>query len=174
MSNVAQDDLRPDMATFHTDVAAASHRLRPIRVLFMHHDTAVVNDCLHELKKAQFIVSADVVLTLEHCAGQFRSQSYDVVVAGYPSPGGKGAEAVQLLHQALQETPLLFVTAGLESESLAELTSRAAFHYVEREHVRQLPLAVRQILNEQKTPPGVRRGPKGFAAFAIAVSGVGG
>ncbi|HEV2399642.1 MAG TPA: diguanylate cyclase [Candidatus Sulfotelmatobacter sp.] len=149
MSNVAQNDLRPDLATFHRD-AIASHRRRPIRVLFMHHDTAVVNDCLHELKKAQFIVTADIVLTLEECTEQFRSHSYDVVVAGYPSPGWKGAEAVQLLHQTLQETPLLFVTSGLESEFLAELTSRAAFHYVEREHLRQLPLAVRQILNEQK------------------------
>lgn len=149
MSNVAQDDLQPDLATYRKG-GTASHRHRPIRVLFMHPDAEVVNDCLQELEKAQFMVSADTVLTLEQCAGQLRTHSYDVVVSGYPSSHIKGFEAAQLLRQTVQEIPLLFVTTSPGSESLAELSAHGAFHYVEREHLRQLPLAVRQALNERK------------------------
>jgi PAS domain S-box-containing protein len=149
MSNVAQNDLQPDLANFRTGDTAL-HRRRSIRVLFILHQGEVVDDCLCELKKAQFIVSADVVFTLAQCTEQLRSHSYDVLVVEYPSSGCKGSEALQLLHQTAQQTPLIFVTASPGSESLAELTAHGAFHYVEREHVAQLPFAVRQALNEKK------------------------
>jgi len=88
MSNLAQSDLQPDVATREPE-GTASHRRRPIRVLFVHHEAEVVENCLQELKKARFIVSADVVSTLEQCTKQLRSGSYDVVVAEYPSPSWK-------------------------------------------------------------------------------------
>jgi hypothetical protein len=62
---------------------------------------------VEELKKAQFIVGSDVVLTLAQCTAQLRLQSYDVVVAEYPSPSWKGSQALQLLQQTLQEIPLV-------------------------------------------------------------------
>jgi diguanylate cyclase (GGDEF)-like protein/PAS domain S-box-containing protein len=89
-------------------------------------------------------------LTLAQCTQQLRSQTYDVVVAEYPSPSWKGAQALQLLHQTVQEIPLLFVTTAMGSESLAQLTADGAFDYVEREHLAQLPMAVRRVLNEKK------------------------
>jgi hypothetical protein len=57
------------------------HRRRPLRVLFIHRDADAVDSCLQELKKAQFAVSADTVLTLEQGTEQIRSGSYDVLVA---------------------------------------------------------------------------------------------
>jgi diguanylate cyclase (GGDEF)-like protein/PAS domain S-box-containing protein len=149
MSNLAQNDLQPDLAIFRTE-GTGSHRRRSIRVLFVHHDAEVVDNCQQELKKARFIVSADVVLTLAQCTEQLRSHSYDVVVAEYPSPSWKGSQALQLLHQTVREIPLLFVTTGPGSESIAELTAHGAFDYVEREHIAQLPMAVRRALNEKK------------------------
>jgi len=148
MSNVAQNG-RPDLLTSRTE-GTASHRCWPIRVLFIHHDAEVVSDCLQELKKAQFIVRADIILTIEQCAEQLRSHSYDVMVAGYPSPSWEGSQALQLLRQTAQETPLLFVTTGAGGESLAQLSAHGAFDCIAREHVAQLPLAVRQALNEKK------------------------
>lgn len=89
MSNLAQKDLQPDLVALRSE-SAASHRRRPIHVLFVHRDAEVVDNCLQELKKARFIVSSDVVSTLPQCAEQLRSHSYDVVVAEYSSPGWKG------------------------------------------------------------------------------------
>jgi diguanylate cyclase (GGDEF)-like protein/PAS domain S-box-containing protein len=132
-------DIRPDRAT--------SHRRRPLSVLFIHRDADVVDSCLEELKKAQFTVGADLVLTMAQCTQQLRSQTYDVVVAEYPSPNWKGSQALQLLRQTVQEIPLLFVMTANASEPIAELD---AFDCVERQHIAQLPMVVRRALNEHK------------------------
>jgi len=128
----------------------ATHRSRPLRVLFVHRDAEVVDKCVQELMKARFIVSADVVLDLAQRTEQLRSHSYDAVIAEYPSPSWKGPQALQFLQQTVQETPILFVTTRAGSDSLAELTAHGAFDYVEQEHVAQLPLAVRRALDEKK------------------------
>ena len=98
------------------------------------------------------MVSADFVLNLAQCGERLRSQSYDVVVAEYPCPSLKGSQALQVLHKQLQETPLLFVASAMRSESIAQLAADGAFDYVERDHVAQLPMAVRQALERKETP----------------------
>jgi diguanylate cyclase (GGDEF)-like protein/PAS domain S-box-containing protein len=149
MSNLVQSESQTDRSSFRIK-GAAPHRRRPLSVLFIHRDAEVVDNCLEELKKARFTLSADFVLTLAQCAEQLRSQSYDVVVAEYPSPSWKGPQALELLHQTVREIPLLFVTSPMGSESIAQLTAEGAFDYVEQEHLAQLPMAVRRVLNEQK------------------------
>ena len=149
MSNLAQNEFQSARRSLRPE-SAGSHRCRPLSVLFIHRDADVVDSCLEELKKARFTVSADLVLTLTQCTQQLRSQTYDVVVAEYPSPNWKGSQALQLLNQTVQEIPLLFVTPAMGSESIAELTAHGAFDYVEREHLAQLPMAVRRVVNEKK------------------------
>jgi diguanylate cyclase (GGDEF)-like protein/PAS domain S-box-containing protein len=148
-STAVQNELQSDQMSVPLD-ATASHRCRPINVLFFHRDADVVDACQEELKKAGFGVSADLVLTIAQCTEQLRSQPYDVVIAEYPSPKWKGPQALQLLRQTVREIPLLFVTTAIGSEPIAELTSHGAFDYVAREHLAQLPMAVRRVLNEQK------------------------
>jgi len=148
LSNVVQNEIQPDQKGVPLD-NTPSHRLRPLRVLFIHSDAQAVDCCVEELKKAQFTVSADVVLTLAQCTEQLRSKFYDVVVAEYPGSTWNGSQALQLLDQTVQELPLLFVATTLGTESVAELIAHD-FDYVEREHLSQLPMAVRRALNEQK------------------------
>lgn len=128
----------------------ASHRRRPLRVLFIHRDIRTVECCLQELKKGQFIVSPDSVLTLAQCTEQLRIQSCDVVVAEYTSANWNGWQALRLLHQTLQEVPLIFVTTAMGSESILRLTADCAFACIDREHLAQLPMTVRRSLNEKK------------------------
>jgi diguanylate cyclase (GGDEF)-like protein/PAS domain S-box-containing protein len=127
----------------------AAHRRRPLRVLFIHRDADAIDCSVRELEKAQFTVSADFVLNLQQCAERLQSQSYDVVVAEYPSPSWRRSCNLQVLEQALQETPLVFVTTRTETESIAELVAHGAFDYVEQEHIGQLPMAIRRALNEK-------------------------
>ena len=140
--------LQLDLATFPTE-GTASHRHRSIRVLFVHGDTEVVDNCLRELTKALFIVTADVVLNLTGCMQQLRSQTYDVVLAEYPSRNWEGSQALHLLHQTVQDIPLLFVTTIPGGKCLVELTGHGAFDYVEQEHMANLPIAVRRAVNEK-------------------------
>ena len=106
MSNLVQNYLQSDLVSPRTD-RTSSHRHRAVSVLFVHRDADVIANCLEELKKAQFVVSADYVLNLAQCAKRLHTQSYDVVVAEYPCPGCKGPQALELLHQELRQTPLL-------------------------------------------------------------------
>ena len=148
ISKLSQNEIQSDRRSGRTEKAAA-HRRRPLRVLFIHRDADGVDCCVQELEKAQFTVGADIVLTLAQCAEQLRFESYDVVVAEYPSPSWKGPQALQFLQQTLQEIPLVFVTTAMGSKSIAELTACGAFDYVEREHIAQLPMAIRRALNEK-------------------------
>ncbi|MGO9271423.1 MAG: GGDEF domain-containing protein [Terriglobia bacterium] len=148
MSDVAQNEIQFHQKSVPLD-SAASERRRPLRVLFLHSDSQTVDCCVQELKKAQFTVSPDVVLTLAQCTEQLRSRSYDFVIAEYPSSSWNGSEALQLLDQTVQETPLLFLATARGSEALAQLTAHD-FDYLERENVAQLPMAVRRALKERK------------------------
>jgi diguanylate cyclase (GGDEF)-like protein/PAS domain S-box-containing protein len=148
-SNLVHRDLQPNLLTFPT-AGTASHRSCPLRVLFVHRDAEVVHNCQQELEKAQFIVTADVILTLTPYIEQLRSHFYDVVVAEYTGPNSNESQALQLLHQTVQEAPLLFVTTASRAESIAQLAADGTFDYIEREHLAQLPMAVRRALNERK------------------------
>ena len=149
ISRVGQTEIQSYRRNVRPD-SAAVHRRRPLRVLFIHREADAVDACLQELEKAQFTVGADVVLTLAQCREQLRFESYDVVVAEYPSPSWKGSQALQLLQQTLQDIPLVFVTTAMGSKSLSELISCGAFDYVEQEHIAQLPMAIRRALNERE------------------------
>jgi len=149
MSSLTRTKIQSDPIGFRPG-STDSHRFRHLHILFIHRDADTVECCLQELKKAQFTVSADIALNLAQCTEQLRSQSYDVVVAEYPSPSWKGSQGLQFLRQTVEEVPLLFVTTSKGKESIAELTAHGAFDYVEGEHIAQLPMAVRRVLNEKK------------------------
>jgi diguanylate cyclase (GGDEF)-like protein/PAS domain S-box-containing protein len=148
MSNLAQNDMRSGPAISRMD-DKSSHRLRYIQALFVHDDADLIDNCVQELRAARFVVKSDVVLTLAQCNEQLCSHSYDIVVAGYPSPSWKDSQALQLVH-TIPQVPLLFVTSASDSERLMELTAHGAFYCVERDHLGQLPLTVRHALNEKK------------------------
>ena len=149
MSSLTQNNVQYDRKGFRPG-STDSRRFPPLHMLFIHRDADTVECCLQELKKAQFTVSADIALSLAQCTEQLRSQSYDVVVAEYPSPSWNGSQGLQFLRQTVEEIPLLFVTTSKGKESIAELTAHGAFDYVEGEHIAQLPMAVRRALNEKK------------------------
>ena len=148
MARLAQNENLTDRRSFLAE-GTTSHRRRTLSVLFIHRDADVVDNCIEELKKAQFTVNAFVVLNLAQCTEQLRTHSYDVVIAEYPSPSWRGSRALQLLQQTVQEIPLLFITATMGGGCIAEFTALGAFDFVEREHVAQLPMAVRRALNER-------------------------
>jgi diguanylate cyclase (GGDEF)-like protein/PAS domain S-box-containing protein len=149
MSNPAQNESKPAQGRICPD-STLSARRSPLSVLFVHRSAAVVERCLQELEQGQFVVRSDLVLSMTQCAEQFRSQTYDVVVIEYPSPSCNVSQVTQLLHQTTQGIPVIFLTAGAGTESVAELTGQGMFDYVEREHIANLPMAVRRALKESK------------------------
>lgn len=149
MNNLAQNEIQTERGSSRLESRPA-HRRRPLRVFFVHRDADAIESCLQELEKGQFTVKSDFVLNLAQFTEHLRFNSYDVVVVEYPSPSLKGPNALLLLRQSVGEIPLIFLTAGIGSASIAELAAQSNFEYVEREHIAQLPMAVRRVLNEKR------------------------
>ena len=129
---------------------AATCRWQSLRVLFVHRDADEVDSCLQELKRAEFAVQADIVLTLGQCVEQLRKERFDLIVAEYPSPNWSGTQALQVLQQVVQSVPLIFVAASLQRECKAALRANGAYDFIEPARMDHLPVAVRGALEEKK------------------------
>jgi diguanylate cyclase (GGDEF)-like protein/PAS domain S-box-containing protein len=127
----------------------ASRRL-PLRILFVHSDASDVEHCMQELRRANFKVSADVVLTPDQFAGQLKAKYYDVVLAEYPSPNWQGPQVLELLHLRDRQIPCIFLTDKMQLETEAELIRKGAVDCVEIDHVGHLPVAIRRALSDNK------------------------
>jgi diguanylate cyclase (GGDEF)-like protein/PAS domain S-box-containing protein len=149
MSNLLQKEPHPNQGDVWPK-GVPSHRRRIIRVLFVHRDADAIDSCLQELEKGQFTVIHDFVLNLGQCAVQLRSQHYDVIVVEYPSPSCKGSQVLQLLHQTMEEIPVIFLTVGTLDQSIGELTAQGVFDSIEQERIAKLPMAVRRALIDKK------------------------
>ena len=152
MAKPSQNKPRDDQRGTHLE-SSNSHRSRPLSVLFVHRDADTIDSCVQELKKAQFIVRSDFVLSLEQCTKLLLTQSYDVVVAEHSGPGRKETRALQLLHETNSDIPLLLLSAARDNESAAHLSAVGVagyVEYVEQDHLVRLPMAVRRVLNDKK------------------------
>jgi diguanylate cyclase (GGDEF)-like protein/PAS domain S-box-containing protein len=148
MSDLVQNKRSSDQSAVPPK-SADSHRRRPLRVLFVHRDANTIDSCLEELKRGQFAVTPDFVLNMAQCAEHPATQFQDVIVAEYPGPDWKRSKAFPLLRQKAPQVPLLFLTTA-ENESIAQLAADDGCDFVEREHLAQLSMVVRRVLNEKK------------------------
>jgi diguanylate cyclase (GGDEF)-like protein/PAS domain S-box-containing protein len=128
----------------------AAHRCQPLRVLFVHRDAEEVDSCVQALKRAEFAVQADIVLTLGQCVEQLGKEPFDLIVAEYPSPNWNGSQALEVLQQVAQSVPLIFVAASLRNECKAALRANGAYDFIEPTRMEHLPMAVRGALEEKK------------------------
>ena len=129
---------------------AAANKWQSLRVLFVHRDADEIDSCLQELKRAEFAVRADTVLNLGQCVEQLRKETFDLIVAEYPSPNWSGSEALEVLQQVVRSVPLVFLAASLRGESRAALAANGAYDFIEPEHMEHLPMAARRALEEKK------------------------
>jgi diguanylate cyclase (GGDEF)-like protein/PAS domain S-box-containing protein len=105
---------------------------------------------LHELKRARFSVSSDVVVTPEQFAERLSSQLFDLIVAEYPSSNWQGTQALDLQSKMKKDLPLIFLVHGLKRESVAELTLKGVAYCIEVENIGHLPVAVHRALDEKQ------------------------
>src|SRR5580704_1712202 len=95
-----------------------THRRRMIRALIVEDDLDDVELCLHELKRAQFAISADVVKTRAAFIERLQVGPYDVVLATSSVDGWTGLQVLSLLQEDEKEIPFILVTKDLETETV--------------------------------------------------------
>jgi diguanylate cyclase (GGDEF)-like protein/PAS domain S-box-containing protein len=138
-----------DQAALDSALNALEHRLNLVRILFIHRSLTDVERCLHELKRLRFTVSSDVVLTTEQFAERLRLESYDIIVAEYPSPNWQETQALEILNEMNKDIPLVFLVHGLKREFAAGLVLKGASDCIEVDSIGHLPVAVRRALDEK-------------------------
>jgi diguanylate cyclase (GGDEF)-like protein/PAS domain S-box-containing protein len=127
----------------------SGRRQHLVRILFVHRSLTEVECCLHELKRVRFTVSSEVVLTPEQFAERLRSESFDLVVAEYPSPSWRATRPLDILRQMKKDIPLIFLVHGLKREVAAEFILNGAADCVEADSIGHLPVAIHRALDEK-------------------------
>jgi diguanylate cyclase (GGDEF)-like protein/PAS domain S-box-containing protein len=146
MSLTSRDRIKqPDLPVVLN--GSASRRL-PLRILFFHRDISDVEHCVQELGRANFRVTADVVLTPVQFVARLKAKLYDVVLAEYPSPNWQGRHELEMLRLRERRIPCIFLTRAMQPETVAELITSGAADCVSMDHLGHLPVAVRRALNE--------------------------
>jgi PAS domain-containing protein len=128
---------------------ALGRRQNLVRILFIHSSLTDVEHCLHELKRARFTVSSDVVVTPEQFAERLRSELFDLVVTEYPSPNWQEMQVLALLSRMKKDIPLIFLVHGLKRETAAEFILKGAAECIEMDSIGHLPVAIHRALDEK-------------------------
>lgn len=148
MSSGSRD--RVKQADLPVALNGPANRKLPLRILFVHSDAADVEQCVQELRRANFKVNADVILTPEQFAKRLKSKRYDVVLFEYPSPNWQGPQVLEILHLRDRQIPCIFLTDPMQLETEAELIAEGAADCVEMDRVGHLPVAIRRALSDNK------------------------
>ena len=125
-------------------------RSLPLRILFVHSDSAHVDRCVQELRKTHFKVSADVVRTQQLFSRRLKSKDYDLVLVEYPTPNWHGPRALEVLRLMNRGIPCIFLTETVQLETTAELMTEGAADCIAMDFVGHLPIAIRRALSENK------------------------
>jgi hypothetical protein len=147
----------------------ASRRL-PLRILFFHSGAADVENCVHELRRAHFKVTANAVLTLEQLARQLKSNCYDVVLAQSPGANWAPAQLLAILRRGDRQIPCVFLTGTIQPETVAELITQGAADCVAMDHVGHLPVAIRRALSDNHLRGSAIKRKKSFATLKHATA----
>jgi len=108
MASATQAGPRRDSPSGSTD------RHPPLPILFLHSHIAGVKRCLQELKRVQFTVSAEIVLTPKKFAQRPGSHDYYVGIAEYLCPNFEETTAFELLHQSKRQILPIIASSTLQ------------------------------------------------------------
>jgi diguanylate cyclase (GGDEF)-like protein/PAS domain S-box-containing protein len=141
---------QPEQIERNTSLAGLTDRQHSLRVLFVHRSPRDIEECLNELRRVGFTVSSEVVLTPEQLTDRLRSQSFDLILAEYPSPNWQGAEIFDILRQLKKAVPVIFLVYFVKRETVAGLILKGGCDCIEMGSISHLPVAVHRA-QEEKT-----------------------
>jgi diguanylate cyclase (GGDEF)-like protein/PAS domain S-box-containing protein len=120
-----------------------------VRVLFFHRCPTDVERCLGELKRMRFTVTSNVVLTPQEFIEELRSETYDVVVAEYPTSTWQETSPLDFLRQSKKDIPLIFLGYALKRETAADLILKGAADCIQMDNLGHLPVAIHRALDQR-------------------------
>ena len=103
----------------------------------------------HELQEAEFVFSAEVVMTEEDFVHKLKARSFDIILSDYDLPRYNGALALAEAKRTCPDTPFILMTGAVSEDRAIEILTQGAKDYVLKTRLRQrLVPAVRRALAE--------------------------
>lgn len=130
----------------NTEVGGASGRT--LYVLFTEDNSADVELCRRELRKAGFHLRDDATDRWEEFRALVTRNSYDLILADYNLRGWNAEDALRFLREQQCEVPFILVTGTLGDERAVECIKAGAADYVLKDNLVRLPHATRRALTE--------------------------
>jgi len=138
------------MGTTSKSVSKKASGGKPLlRILFIEDVLADAELSVHELEKAGFDVSVDLVQDSKGFLDKLAGNSYDVVLADFNLPQWRGTEALRILKEQGRDIPFILVTGTLGDELAVDCIKQGAADYVLKDRLARLPMAVRRALEEK-------------------------
>ena len=103
---------------------------RALRILMLEDNPNDVVLTRRELERAAVEVELRVVVDREPFLRELEVFSPDIVISDYNLPTFDGGDALRLVQEHCQGTPVVFVTGELEDERAVELLQAGADDYV--------------------------------------------
>jgi PAS domain S-box-containing protein len=75
---------------------------------------------------------------------------FDVILCDFKLPGFDGHEALALARQRRPEIPLMFVSVGMDEETVAAVVRAGAVDYLVKDRLARLPSSIRQALKRRE------------------------
>ena len=144
--------------------ARTSEATAPLRLLIVEHAPEDVATMVQQLRRAGMQFHHTVAVTKEKFLLALRGDSYTAVLTDYRLPGWSGLDVLHEVQKSGKDTPVLVVTGNLGEEAAVECMKQGFRDYILKDHITQLPFALRRALQEKALRAETERGRVALAA----------
>ena len=130
---------------------------RPLQVLILEDEPADAELAAAALRRPGITLTSDLVDSPGRLRERLGAADYDIILADYNLGDWTAMDALEILHEAGKDIPLIVVTGTLGDEEAVECIKRGAADYVLKDHLHRLPVAVESALRRKADRDEVAR-----------------
>ncbi|MCX6134926.1 MAG: PAS domain S-box protein [Ignavibacteriales bacterium] len=123
----------------------------PLRILFVEDLPTDAILAEREIRKSGLEFSSQRVDTKDAFLKALEEFRPDVIVSDYSMPEFDGMQALKLSLQRDARLPFILLTGSMNEETAVACMKAGASNYVIKEHIKRLPFAVKEALEQKKT-----------------------
>jgi PAS domain S-box-containing protein len=121
-----------------------------IKILIAEHDADDITFLKRELKKANFLYTAQIADNLFDIENAIRHFQPDIILSDYNLPAFSGIDVFKLKQLVSPHTPLIFVSGAIGEENAIECIKSGVTDYALKDKLFTLPEKIKRALNEAR------------------------
>jgi PAS domain S-box-containing protein len=136
------------MGTVTVETKNSISSVRLFRLLLLEQDTANAVKILRELKDSGLEIAPCIAANQSELRNALTSGKFDAVISGWTFASNETQEALRMIRESCQGTPLVLVTGEPEEKAAEDCLKCGAVDYVSRDHLARLCFALKRVLAE--------------------------